>query len=192
MRDRLLRFLRLGTFRSGSDAVRDPDSTAHPAVPPSSLLEVVVYAEDCILTGRIRGSTDGLIDMLDRRDAFQLVDVRVEPLDQTRVVDVEEVLVMRDEIMLVQANEAQDGPARRRRTCEQPIAIRLGRYEVRGNNRSAHGADPVASVRRGAAMVSLTDASVEYEIGPVRERRSAGTIVVNRQHIEVIAPTFET
>jgi hypothetical protein len=40
-------------------------------------------------------------------------------------------------------------------------------------------------------MVPLTDASIEYEHHGVRERRRVGTIVVNRDRIDVIARVGE-
>jgi hypothetical protein len=41
-------------------------------------------------------------------------------------------------------------------------------------------------IARGTPMVPLTDASIEYEHHGLRERRRVGTIVVNRDRIDVI------
>jgi hypothetical protein len=155
-----------------------------PALLPS--VEFVAYAEDCILYGRVRLAADRLTDMLNEHDEFELVDVMVERLDGLGAVDVQQVVVRRHELLLVHATGPRGNQARRTRTREHPLAIRIGPYEVRGDLHAFPGHDPLMTIRRRKTMVPLTDAWIEYQTGVERRRRRAGALVVNREQIDSV------
>jgi hypothetical protein len=174
-------FQRPGQSDESSDAA---DLLPAPTLLP--LVEFVAYAEDCILYGRVRLAADRLTDMLNEHTEFELVDVMVERLDGFGVVDVREVLVRRDELLLVHATGPRGNQARRTRTREHPLAIQIGPYEVRGDLHAFPGHDPLLTIRRRKPMVPVTDAWIEYEAGSERRRVRVGALVVNRDQIDSV------
>lgn len=151
------------------------------------IVEFVAYGEDCLLSGQIRLAAERLSDMLNDHDEYELVDVMVERLDGQGAAEAHEVLVPRDEILLVHATGPRGSQARRQRTRPHPVAIQMGPYHVRGYLHALPGSDPLLAIRRRKAMVPLTDAWVEFSIGGVRQRRQAGALVINREQIDWIS-----
>ncbi|HUP55467.1 MAG TPA: hypothetical protein VM408_08165, partial [Methylomirabilota bacterium] len=107
-------------------------------------------------------------------------------LDGLGAVDVQQVVVRRHELLLVHATGPRGNQARRTRTREHPLAIRIGPYEVRGDLHAFPGHDPLMTIRRRKTMVPLTDAWIEYQTGVERRRRRAGALVVNREQIDSV------
>lgn len=151
------------------------------------IVEFVAYGEDCLLSGQIRLAAERLSDMLNNHDEYQLVNVLVERLDGQGAAEAQEVLVPRDEILLVHATGPRGSQARRQRTRPHPVAIQMGPYHVRGYLHALPGSDPLLAIRRRKAMVPLTDAWVEFTIGGVWQRRQAGALVINREQIDWIS-----
>jgi hypothetical protein len=176
-------------FQSSGDADdgSGPDADLPPARALLPLVEFVAYAEDCILYGRVRLAADRLTDMLNAHDEFDLVDVMVERLDGQGAVEVKEVIVRRDELLLVHATGPRGSQARRTRTREHRLAIRIGPYDVRGDLHAFPGHDPLLTIRRRRPMVPITDAWIEYVAGGERRRRRVGALVVNRDEIDTVA-----
>jgi hypothetical protein len=184
----LKRRLQMVFQRSGDpDGPSDDAETESPAAQDVlPLVDFVAYATDCILSGRVRLAADRLTDMLNQHDEIELVDVMVERLDGLGVVEVRKVLVLREEILLVHATGPRGSHARRHRTRQHPLAMKLGPYEVRGNLHALPGTDPLLAIRRRRPMVPLTDAWIEYVSGSEHERRRVAALVVNRDQIDVI------
>jgi hypothetical protein len=155
-----------------------------PALPPE--VEFVAYADDCLLSGHVRLAADRLSDMLNAHDEYLLVDVLVERLDDSPAIEVKEVLVERDELLLVHATGPRGDQGRRRRTRVHPVAMQMGPYHVRGYVHTVPGGDPLTSIRRRKAMVPLTEAWIEYTAGGTRQRRRVAALVVNREQIDWI------
>lgn len=154
-------------------------------------VEFVAYGEDCVLSGMVRMDADRLTDMLNDHDEYLLVDVLVEGLTDERSVEVTEVLVRRDELLLVHAAGPRGNQDRRRRTRSHPVAIQAGPYHLRGYLHVLPGADPVQAIRRRKVMVPLTDAWIEYPSISGGQRRRVGTVVVNREQIDWIVPAVD-
>lgn len=167
------------------------DERLGPAARPTQQIEFVAYGEDCLLSGIVRMEADRLTDMLNDHDEYLLVDVLVEGLTEERAVEVTEVLVRRDELILVHAAGPRGNQDRRRRTRSHPVAIQAGPYHVRGYLHALPGADPVLAIRRRKSMVPLTDAWIEFPSITGRQRRRAGTVVVNRDQIDWIVPAVD-
>ena len=168
------------------DPTGDADDQSKPARGLLPLVEFVAYANDCILSGHVRLAADRLTDMLNQYDEIDLVDVLVERLDGLGVVEVKEVLVRREEILLVHASGPRGSQARRQRTRQHALAMKLGPYSVRGNLHALLGTDPLQAIRRRRPMVPLTDAWIEYHGGDEHLRRRVAVLVVNRDQIDVI------
>jgi hypothetical protein len=154
-------------------------------------VEFVAYGEDCVLSGTLSMETDRLTDMLNDHDEYLLVDVLVEGLTDERAVEVTEVLVRRDELLLVHAAGPRGNQDRRHRTRSHPVAMQMGPYHVRGYLHALPGADPVQAIRRRKPMVPLTDAWIEFPSPSGRQRRRVGTVVVNREQIDWIVPAID-
>ena len=184
------RRLRLVFGRSAPVATAS-DTASHGITRPSQTVEFVAYGEDCVLSGVVQLASDRLTDMLNDHDEYQLVDVLVESLTGERAVEVRDVLVHRDELMLVHAAGPRGNQDRRQRTRSHPVAIQLGPYHVRGYLHALPGADPVQSIRRRKPMVPLTDAWIEFATPAGRERRRVGTVVVNREQVDWIVPAID-
>ena len=180
-------FSRSGTGRSST--APDAGALDEPKVLP--LVEFVAYAEDCVLSGLVRLESERLSDMLNDHDEVQLIDVLVEPLDGSAPAEIKEVLVRRDEIVLVHASGPRGDAARRRRTRQHPVSLDLGRYAVHGYLHALPGADPLNAIRRRKVMIPITDAVIEFEFQGEARNQRAGVVVVNRDHVSAISKAVE-
>jgi hypothetical protein len=162
----------------------ESSSLATPETGDSPEIELVAYAEDCRLSGRLRLDSDRLSDMLNEHDEFLLEGVLAERLPEGGTLLVPELLVRRDELLLVLASGPRGDRTRRTRTLSRALALQSGPYLVSGNVHAAAGIDPLIFFRRRRPMVPLTDATIEYRAaaGPLREY--AGTLVVNRDLVD--------
>jgi hypothetical protein len=175
----------LGRADPNGSTVREP---APDALPAARDLEFVAYAEDCLLSGRLQLSTGRLTDMLNEHDEYLLVDVLLERLTDGGSLEVQEVLVRRGEVLLVQATGPRGNAARRRRTLSHPVALQVGPYRVRGYLHALPGADAIQQMRRSRPMVPLTHAWIDYESGGIQQRQRVRAVVVNREEMDWIVP----
>jgi hypothetical protein len=182
------RRLRVAFDRSSIEPIEE---AGEPAPPLAPLVEFVAYGEDWILSGRVRLAAERLSDMLNAHDEYELVDVMVERLDAGAAVEVTEIVVRRDELLLVHATGPRGSQARRRRTRPHPLAMQLGPYHVRGYLHALPGTDPLVAIRRRTIMVPLTEATIEFTTGGSNERRDVGTVVINRELIDWVVPALE-
>ncbi|HEX6867936.1 MAG TPA: hypothetical protein VF119_03975 [Candidatus Limnocylindrales bacterium] len=185
------RRLRVAFDRTPVPGDRPADGARRDTARPAPEVEFVAYAEDCVLSGRVRLAQDRLTDMLNEHDEYQLVDVLVERLDDQPAVVVKEVLVHRDEVLLVHATGPRGDQSRRQRTRLHPLALRLGPYHVRGYLHALPGSDPLLAIRRRKTMVPLTEAWIEYATGTERLRRRVGAVVVNRGQMDWVVPAVD-
>ena len=165
-------------------------------VEDESLPEVdfVAYATSERLSGRIRLDAKRLSDMLNSHDEFILVDALAERLPEGGSMIVSEILVRRDELALVHATGPRGDRARRIQTDRHPMVLRIGRYLVSGRLHAGRGEDALASLRSRQPMIPLTDAAIEFRVGPDVVREPASTIVVNRDLVDWVregAPVWD-
>ena len=99
---------------------------SHPEV------EIVAFAEDSVLSGRIRLAGERVSDLLNDVDEFSVTDALVEDLVDGHAIAIRELLLMRDEVFVVDAAGPRGNAARRRRTCQHPVIAKAGPYEVFG------------------------------------------------------------
>jgi hypothetical protein len=173
-------------FDRGADG---PDATgaSHPgAAVLHPFVDFVAYADDCTLSGRIRLRSDRLTDMLNDHEELQLVDVMVQSLADREGVEVREVVVPRDELLLVHATGPRGDQSRRTRTRQTHVAISAAPYQVRGYLHAAPFLDALAGLHRRGPMVPLTEAIIDYPIAGEWQRQRVGTLIVNRGGIDHI------
>jgi hypothetical protein len=172
----------------GSDSTR----ASHPgAAVLHPLVDFVAYADDCTLSGRIRLRADRLTDMLNGHEELHLVDVMVQSVVERQAVEVREVVVPRDELLLVHATGPRGDQTRRTRTRLTHVGIAVDRYNVRGYLHAAPFIDALAALHRRGPMVPLTDALIDYPTGDEWHRQRVGTLIVNRAAIDHIVETPE-
>ena len=147
------------SFRSSKAAPEPPPPDVTPEV------EFVAYAEDCVLSGRVRLEADRLSDLLNANREFELVDVLARDLAGGDPVRVHELQIARDEILVVHATGPRGRADRRHPTRQVPIIVKIGPYEVSGYVHVMPGADALASLRRGRSLVALSDAAIDYHVG---------------------------
>jgi hypothetical protein len=160
-----------------------------PARPPQ--VEFVAYGADCILSGYVRLDADRLTDLLNAHDEYLLIDVLASDLltEETRALP--DLLVERDELLLMHAIGPRGNPKRRVRTRQFPIALGIGQFEIRGYLHCLPGTDPIASFHRRRPMVPLTEAWIEYAAGGVTQRRRVSDLVVNRRLVDWIVEAVD-
>ncbi|HSL77357.1 MAG TPA: hypothetical protein VK867_10440 [Candidatus Limnocylindrales bacterium] len=170
----------------------DPDAPGvpHPgAAVLHPLVDFVAYADDCMLSGRIRLRADRLTDMLNDHEELHLVDVLVQSVVERESVEVREVVVPRDELLLVHATGPRGDLTRRTRTRLTHVALTVDRYRVRGYLHAAPFIDALSALHRRSPMVPLTDAVIDYPIGDEWHRQRVSTLIVNRSAIDTIVET---
>lgn len=147
-------------------------------------VDFVAYSEDGRLSGSVRLDASRLSDMLNGHDEYLLVDVRAERIPDGEPMIVPEILVRREELMLVHATGPRGDRERRLRTIPRAVAIQTGPFLVTGDLHSNAGMDTLTHFRRRRPMVPLTSACIQYNTaaGPVTEYVDA--IVVNRDLID--------
>ena len=144
----------------------------------------VAYGMDCILSGRTVLDADRLSDMLNANDEYALAGVTVERLGDGMPIQVDEVVVARDELYLVHASGPRGDAARRRHTLPKHVAMKVGPYEVQGFLHGLPGADPIVSIRRRKPMIPLTDVRIEYAVNGEHREDQVETVILNRERIE--------
>lgn len=187
------RRLRLVLDGSDEPAGTEPDWSATTSAAPldaavwlGPLVDFVAYADDCTLSGQIRLGTERLTDMLNGHERWDLVDVMAESFDGTSLVESREVTVERQDILVVHATGPRGSNERRYRTNLHPVAVEAGPLRVLGYLHARPGLDPLAVLHRSQPMVPLTEASIEWDHHGLRERRRVGTVVLNRDRVDLI------
>lgn len=157
-------------------------------------VDFVAYATAERLSGRVRLDSARLSDMLNAHDEYVLVDALAERLPDGGSMVVSEILVRRDELAIVHATGPRGDRAQRIRTETHPLVLRLGRYLVSGRLHAGQGEDALASLRSRQSMIPLTEAAIEFRVGPDVVREPASAIVVNRDLVDWVregAPVYD-
>ena len=147
----------------------------------------MAFAEDSVLSGRIRLDGERVSDLLNDTDEFSVTDALVEDLVDGHAIAIRELLLMRDEVFVVDAAGPRGNAARRRRTCQHPVIAKAGPYEVFGYVHTLPGSDPIASLRLRKSMVAMTDAVIGYTVGSEPHLRRANVVMLNQDRADWIA-----
>jgi len=156
--------------------------------PPVPIVELTVYADDSVAFGRVALTADRVTDLMNDCTEFEFVDTFLQSLDDSHGLLVRTVVVAREEIFAVAVAGPRGDPTRRIRTRPIPVELRLGRYDVSGNIHVIPGTDPIIGFRRRRVMVPLTEATIEFDSPDGRKLARFGTILVNRDLTDWIAP----
>jgi hypothetical protein len=181
----------VGRARRTGGSARSDELPRVQAAPSKRLVDVVVYADDCILSARVQLTADRLSDMLNDTEIVDLTNVLVEALQDENPFEVRDLQVSREEILLVHAGGPRGDPGRRHRTRQHPIVAKAGPYVVRGYLHSLPGTDAIASLRRRKPMIALTDAVIEYTIRSNPHQRRAGVLILNQEGTDWVVEGHE-
>jgi hypothetical protein len=165
---------------------------ADPDQPDSgdNAIPFVAYASDSIIAGVISLESARLADLLTADAAYQVRHATVEPLGDGPPLELDEVLVVRDEVCLVAGTGPRGDPEQRVPTQPHPVHARTGPYEVWGYLHAPDGGDP-HGVARDRQIIPLTDGWIRYpRLGRFVERAHP-TILVNRHHLATLEDARE-
>jgi hypothetical protein len=146
-------------------------------------IDFIAYSADCVISGRLSLGAERLTDLMTDASDYVVDDAAVEALDDRRVVSLAEVVVGRDELLLVVANGPRGNPGRRIRTRPTPVRVGVGPYELFGYAHAMPTSDPLASIQR-RTIVPLTECRVRFERGGKRVEHWHDTVLVNRDKID--------
>jgi hypothetical protein len=167
----------VGVFRLAfrSRAVEpEPEPVEGPAE-----IDFVAYAEDCVLSGRVRLAADRLSDLVNEHDQVELIDVLATDLVGGDPIEVHEMVIGRSEILVLHATGPRGRADRRHRTRQVPIVASIGPYEVSGYLHVRPGSDALTSLQRARPIVALSDATVEYEVDGQDRHHWVDTALIN-------------
>ena len=167
---------------TGDRYIRSNSSTSSLCLPVEGFHGGDEPAGDDALDGS-RGPFDGA------RNFFLLVrfERRQHVLDDGTALQVDEVVVPRDELCLVHATGPRGNAARRRHTLPKYVAMKVGPYEVQGFIHGLPGADPIVSIRRRKTMIPLTDVRITFVVNGEHREDHVDSVILNRERIEWIA-----
>ncbi len=165
-----------------------PRPTSGEHAPGDRDIPFVAYASDSVIAGVITLESARLADLLSAAAAFHVRHATVEPLGDGPALELDEVLVIRDELCLVAGTGPRGDPERRVPTEPHPVHARTGPYEVWGFIHAPGASDPLA-VAQGRQIIALTDGWIRYpRLGRFVERAHP-TILVNRDHLATLEET---
>ncbi len=156
--------------------------------PPIHVVDLTVYAGDSVAFGRLPLTANRVTDLMNDGAEFEFVDAYVQSLDDGHGLQVSSLVIARDEIFAVAVAGPRGDPRRRTRTRAFPVELRLGGYDVSGNLHALPGTDPIIGFRRRRAMVPLTEATISFDSPGGRKLLQVGTLLVNRDLTNWIAP----
>jgi hypothetical protein len=177
------RRVRFAFGRTGSAVT---DVSVDPPVELVPEVEFVAYAADCAISGFIRLEVNRLSDLLNGSEEFELRNVLVDDFSGTPPVEVSELLVKREELLVVHATGPRGNPALRRPTRQHPVIVVIGPYRVFGYVHGMPGAPALASLQRRGPIVPLSDASIDYVVAATPQNRRVETLLINRDRIDSI------
>lgn len=161
-------------------------------VPPQTReVEFSAYTEDCRVFGFLALDEERLSDALNQREALALTSVLLVALDDGRAMEMQELVIERAELVAVRGSGPRGNPSRRTRTRPSPMTIKAGPFTVHGYLHAPPGADPLEHIRRRKRMVPLTEAWIEYVASGQPHRARVGPIILNRDHVDWVAPASD-
>jgi hypothetical protein len=162
-----------------------PDPAPVPVTVPE--VEIVAFAEDSVLSGRIVLAGERVSDVLNDNLEFAVTNALLEDLVDGHAIALRELLLQRDEVFVVDAAGPRGNPARRRHTCQHPIVAKAGPYEVFGYVHVLPGSDPIKSLSSRKPIVAMTDAVIGYTFGSEPQLRRANVLMLNQDRVDWIS-----
>ncbi len=138
------------------------------------------YTAECRVSGILDLTAERLAEMLNAMDAIELGQVVVESLDDARLVALDEAILRRDDLYVVEATSPRGAPALRIQTEQHRLQVHLGPFLVLGRLHVPPGDLPLRSIAARGPMVPLTAATIAYVSGGQLRMHDAETLLVNR------------
>ncbi len=155
------------------------------------MIDVVGFAADCRLWGRLDLGAGRLTDLLNVSTSLRLVDVRLESLADGHALDLPELDLDCDELLAVVAGGPRGDPSRRLGTRSMRVSVETPPYWIRGDIHSTPASDPITSTIRRSRWVPLTDATLSYVLVAEPTEYQAAVLIVNRARALSIKAVIE-
>jgi hypothetical protein len=150
--------------------------------------EVVCYAEDLLVRGRVVIPTARLTDLLATSPKVTLRDARATVLRDGREVRVPEIEVLRDELIAMSMAGPRGDPNRRVSRLDLPlVAVLSGPYRIWGHQHVPRAVDPVLYARHHGSFLPLTDVVIAYELNEVTVTDVLAGLIVNLEQVDLLA-----
>ena len=150
-------------------------------------IHIRAFAEDAILTGDLSLSADRLTDFLELETSFDVLNVKLQALEDARHVDVGTAAILRNEILAVETSGPRGATDRRLRTRVHPMQAQCGPYYIVGYVHALPTAGPFAGAHR-RQILPMTSTVVRYIMaGQLVEEVSEG-LLLNRDRIDWLKP----
>lgn len=154
-------------------------------------VDLLGFAGDCTIVGKITMFGDRLTDFLNGQERFRLHHCEFTSLEDGHVVPVDSVSVGREDILAVVGTGPRGSEKHRVRLEEQRMQLSIGPYVILGRLHIQPGTDPLTSVLQREPMIPLTHATIAYTCAGETVARDIDTIIVNRLLVEWITATAE-
>jgi hypothetical protein len=151
-------------------------------------LNIVVYAADCRVLGKLELDAERLSDLLNNADAYDLRGVVLESLEDGHRVALPDLAIPAEDVHLVEVAGPRGDPGRRVRTRSHRMQLKVGPYLLAGLLHTLPGVDPLSGFVRRGRFVALTDATLSYHGPGEAILRDLDAVVVNRELVEWIQP----
>ncbi len=154
-------------------------------------LNIVAYAADCRVLGRLELEAERISDLLNDAQSYELSDAVFESLEDGHRVEMPEFTIAAEDVHVVEVVGPRGDPGRRVRTRLHRMQLRIGPYLVAGHLHMLPGVDPLAGFLRRGRFVALTETTLAYQAGRETILRDVDAIVVNRDLVEWIQPATD-
>jgi hypothetical protein len=154
-------------------------------------LNIVAYAADCRVLGRLQLDAERMSDLLNHAQTYELSDAVFESLEDGHRVELAEYAIAAEDVHVVEVVGPRGDPGRRVRTRLHRMQLKVGPYVVAGHLHMLPGIDPLAGFVRRGRFVALTDITLAYQAGRESILRDVEAIVVNRDLVEWIQPATD-
>jgi hypothetical protein len=142
----------------------DVNTDLHFAPPPvAGQVEIIVYADDVLVQGRVIVPTTRLTDLMTMTTAITVRDCTATVLADDRILHLPELEVPRAELIgLSMAGPRGDADARVEADVRRLVIV-AGPYRIAGHAHVPPQLDAIAHVR-GLSVLPLTDVNITYEL----------------------------
>jgi len=150
--------------------------------------ELTAYSGDCVVYAML-DLPDGqrLSDFLNDAGTIALTNVKLQALDDGRVVELADLDLDLDDVCAVISPAEQRGSGQRRiRTRTARVEIKLGPYEVLGHLHGPTSGDPLLAVSRRQRMIPVTEATIAYTMAGQTRILDLDVIVFNRDLAKMV------
>jgi hypothetical protein len=155
-------------------------------------IEVIVYADDCIVSGAVELTAGRLTDQLNNGETLVVTEPNVRALADDSTLELASIAIAVDEICLVEGGGPRGQIDRRVRRIPERVSIDVGPYRLTGDIHAVVGTRAASSILRRDRLIPITAVTIEMTVGGQRIERQADLVVVNRDRIAHLDEVFPT